>query len=105
MLYTYNANDQTQQQKLIELYREFKEKNVTRNAFLVGTHAECASQQSPNLIDNLTRENGLPHIKVSNVDVLLRMINSFHRKVVTPLGSTPTVRITKRQKQDKCVIL
>ncbi len=110
MLYTYNANDQTQQQELIDLYGELKGKNVTRNAILVGTHAECASQQLPNPIDDLATENGLPHIKVSsrtgdNVDVLLRMINGFHRKVVTPPGSIPTARITKRQKQDKCIIL
>ena len=110
MLYTYNANDQTQQQELIDLYGELKGKNVTRNAILVGTHAECASQQLPNPIDDLATENGLPHIKVSsrtgdNVDVLLRMINGFHRKVVTPPGSIPTTRITKRQKQDKCIIL
>ena len=110
MLYTYNASDQTQQQELIKLYGEIKEKNATRNAILVGTHAECVSQELPSRIDDLAIENGLPHIKVSsrtgdNVDVLLRMINGLHRKIVTPPRSTPTVQITKRQKQDKCVIL
>lgn len=58
MLYTYNANNQIQQQELIELYGENKEKNVTKNAILVGTHAECASQELPSLIDDLATENG-----------------------------------------------
>jgi small GTP-binding protein len=109
MLYTYNTTDQEQQRELRGLYQEYEDKGVTRNAILVGTHTESESQQSTSLVDHLAVENSLPHIRVSsttgeNIDVLFRMITGFHHRAVA-VRSTPAMRITTKQKEDKCIIL